>query len=184
MSLRSFVASSERDGQDFTIHNLPLGIGQVEAGVSKPCICSRIGDEVLNLSRCADLGLLNGPILSQQKDAFTLSSLNGLASLGADAMRELRVTMQRLLSDREGMLRDNLDLRSQVLHQSDHVKMELPFAIGDYTDFYASRQHAENVGKIFGRDPPLMPNWTRLPVAYHGRASSVVVSGTEIKRPR
>ena len=96
----------------------------------------------------------------------------------------LRLFTNRLLSSDEGLLRDNAELREKVLMNVSEVKMEMPMAVGDYTDFYSSREHASNVGTMFGRDPPLMPNWGQLPVGYHGRSSSVVISGTPVRRPR
>ena len=82
------------------------------------------------------------------------------------------------------MLRDKVELRKNVLVSCEDIEMRVPMNIGDYTDFYSSKEHASNVGTMFGRDPPLMPNWGQLPVGYHGRSSSVVVSGTSIRRPR
>uniref|UniRef100_A0A3Q0T9W0 Fumarylacetoacetase n=1 Tax=Amphilophus citrinellus TaxID=61819 RepID=A0A3Q0T9W0_AMPCI len=105
-------------------------------------------------------------------------------ALGYEAWREARRTLQMLLSANESTLRDDVSLRSRAFFHQSAATMHLPADIGDYTDFYSSRDHATNVGIMFrGKENALMPNWLRLPVGYHGRASSVVVSGTPIRRP-
>lgn len=105
-------------------------------------------------------------------------------SLGKPVWTATRKTLQKLLSASEPTLRDNQDLLKRAVLPIATVKTHLPANIGDYTDFYASKEHATNVGIMFrGKENALMPNWTHLPVGYHGRASSVVVSGTELKRP-
>jgi fumarylacetoacetase len=141
---------------------------------------------VLDLGACSRENLLNGSILSSEmgKNALESNDLNALGGLGPAAWKELRQTLQRLLSADEGLLRDDADLRGRLLTGVKEVKMQMPMTVGDYTDFYSSREHASNVGTMFGRDPPLMPNWGQLPVGYHGRSSSVVISGTPVTRPR
>ena len=105
-------------------------------------------------------------------------------ALGRPAWLEARSTLQRLLSSEDATLRDNAQLRSQALIPQSSATMHLPAAIGDYTDFFCSREHATNCGVIFrGPENPLNPNWLHLPVAYHGRSSSIVVSGTDVRRP-
>ena len=96
----------------------------------------------------------------------------------------MRVTLQNLLLKENAKLRDDEPLRRQCFHLQKDVKMHLPIKIGDYTDFYSFKQHAKNVGEMFrGKENALLPNYLHMPVAYHGRASSVVISGTEIHRP-
>lgn len=110
--------------------------------------------------------------------------LNGFMGLGKDAWKETRDTLQRILCSSEGVLRDDSKRQSRCLLKQESVTMHLPANIGDYTDFYSSKNHATNVGMMFrGKDNALMPNWVHLPVGYHGRASSVVVSGTPVRRP-
>ncbi|CAF1116460.1 unnamed protein product [Adineta steineri] len=105
-------------------------------------------------------------------------------SLGKSAWKETRQRLQELLSDSCKILKDNNDLRKQAFVEQKDANMHLPAQIGDYTDFYCSKEHATNVGTMFrGKENALMPNWLHLPVGYHGRASSVVVSGTDIRRP-
>ena len=106
-------------------------------------------------------------------------------ALGRPSWVEARSTLQRLLSSEEAALRDNAALRAEALVPQASAKMHLPASIGDYTDFYCSKEHAVNCGVMFrGKESALNPNWLHLPVAYHGRASSIVVSGTGVRRPR
>ncbi|CAI5671985.1 unnamed protein product [Oreochromis niloticus] len=141
-----------------------------------------IGDQILDLS--AVKSLFKGPVLSKYQDVFDQPTLNAFMALGYEAWREARRTVQMLLSANESTLRDDMSLRSRAFIHQSAVTMHLPANIGDYTDFYSSRDHATNVGIMFrGKENALMPNWLRLPVGYHGRASSVVVSGTPIRRP-
>jgi len=174
-ALRSFVDYDEKS--HFPIQNLPFGIfeeqGHVRAGV-------RIGEMVLDLALLEQHGFF--PTLPK---IFSAGTLNGFLALGRPAWREVRATVSRLLRHDVAELRDNHKLKKQALIPAAKVIMHLPVAIGDYTDFYSSREHATNVGTMFrGKDNALMPNWLHLPVAYHGRASSVVVSGTPIRRPQ
>uniref|UniRef100_A0A8D3BXB5 Fumarylacetoacetase n=1 Tax=Scophthalmus maximus TaxID=52904 RepID=A0A8D3BXB5_SCOMX len=128
--------------------------------------------------------LFQGPVLSKHQDVFDQPTLNAFMALGYEAWREARRTLQVLLSANESTLRDDVSLRSRAFVHQCAATMHLPADIGDYTDFYSSRDHATNVGTMFrGKENALMPNWLRLPVGYHGRASSVVVSGTPLRRP-
>ncbi|KAF0043720.1 hypothetical protein F2P81_005057 [Scophthalmus maximus] len=141
-----------------------------------------IGDQILDLSVIKTL--FQGPVLSKHQDVFDQPTLNAFMALGYEAWREARRTLQVLLSANESTLRDDVSLRSRAFVHQCAATMHLPADIGDYTDFYSSRDHATNVGTMFrGKENALMPNWLRLPVGYHGRASSVVVSGTPLRRP-
>jgi fumarylacetoacetase len=143
-----------------------------------------IGDRILDLTAVEASGLLAPPAL-RGRPVFTSGRLNDFMALGPTAWSGVRAAISRLLSADEPRLRDNADLLARTLVSSTDVEMLLPARIGDYTDFYSSREHASNVGTMLrGADKALMPNWLHLPVAYHGRASSVVVSGTDIRRPR
>ena len=174
-NLQSFV--DVPTGSDFPIHNLPYGIFRPSAG-ARPRIGVAIGNEVLDLSVLADRGLLSGT-------AFRKPTLNAFMALGRPAWREARQTLTRLLRRDEPTLRDDSGLRDAAFHSMALVEMLLPAAIGDYTDFYSSREHATNVGTMFrGPDNALQENWLHLPVGYHGRSSSVVVSGTDVRRPK
>ncbi len=132
----------------------------------------------------ADRGLLSGDELGAGS-VLGLSSLNAFMALGKPAWTEVRSTLTRLLSHDEPTLRDDEALRNAALVPAASVEMLLPANIGDYTDFYSSREHATNVGVMLrGADNALQANWLHLPVGYHGRASSVVVSGTDVRRPK
>ncbi|XP_005989653.1 fumarylacetoacetase isoform X2 [Latimeria chalumnae] len=141
-----------------------------------------IGDQILDVGSVKHL--FSGPVLVKHQDVFDQPTLNAFMGLGYEAWKEARAVLQRLLSASEPTLRDNNELRNRAFVPQDLAIMHLPGEIGDYTDFYSSRDHATNVGIIFrGKENALMPNWLHLPVGYHGRASSVVVSGTPIRRP-
>ncbi|KAL2088990.1 hypothetical protein ACEWY4_015889 [Coilia grayii] len=169
------------DESDFSFHNLPYGVFST-ADNPRHRIGVAIGDQVLDVS--AIKYLFDGPALSKHQDVFDQPTLNAFMSLGYEAWKEARRYLQKLLSANESILRDDVSLRSRAFVHQKSVVMHLPAEIGDYTDFYSSRDHATNVGIMFrGKENALMPNWLRLPVGYHGRASSVVVSGTPLRRP-
>lgn len=164
------------ENSDFSIYNIPFGIGSVISG--KCFACTRIGDSVLNLSALASTGFFNG--LIDQIDILDEPHLNAFIRQGKHITTAVRQRIQEALSD------NNSDLKNTPLlfHHHQDVVMHMPVQVGDYTDFYSSIEHATNVGKMF-RDPEnaLLPNWRHLPVGYHGRASSIVISGTPIHRP-
>eukprot|EP00111_Clytia_hemisphaerica_P024319 TCONS_00071736-protein len=165
----------------FPIQNLPYGIFSTP-GSPKKRIGVAIGNYVLDLSEVKHL--FNGSVMSTKQNVFDESTLNEFMSLGRPAWQETRATLQKILSKNEGVLRDDAGLREKALIPMESVTMHLPARIGDYTDFYSSRDHATNVGTMFrGKENALMPNWLHLPVGYHGRASSVIVSGTPVRRP-
>lgn len=182
--LRSLIAMSfipVAADSDFPIHNLPYGVFSTDVN-PRPRIGVAIGDQILDLSVIKHL--FTGPILSQHQAVFDEPTLNSFMGLGPAAWKEARAALKDLLSAGQAQLRDDLELRRRAFTAQAIAKMHLPAAIGDYTDFYSSRQHAVNVGIMFrGKENALMPNWLHLPVGYHGRASSVVVSGTPIRRP-
>uniref|UniRef100_A0A8C2J6Q1 Fumarylacetoacetase n=1 Tax=Cyprinus carpio TaxID=7962 RepID=A0A8C2J6Q1_CYPCA len=176
----SFVKVEEKS--DFSYRNLPYGIFSTPDN-PRHRIGVAIGDQILDLSVIKHL--FNGPALGHHQDVFEQPTLNAFMALGYDAWREARKCLQMLLAADESTLRDDVSLRSRAFVQQSSAMMHLPAEIGDYTDFYSSRDHATNVGIMFrGKENALMPNWLRLPVGYHGRASSVVVSRTPIRRPR
>ncbi len=134
-----------------------------------------IGDKVLDLSQIKHL--FDGPLMRPHQDVFEASSLNDFMGLSHLHWAEARGTIRKLLELNSKQISDAL------LPQAS-IQMHLPAQIGDYTDFYSSLDHATNVGTMFrGKDNALMPNWKHLPVGYHGRSSTVVVSGTDIRRP-
>ncbi|KAL2467098.1 fumarylacetoacetase [Abeliophyllum distichum] len=181
MVLTSFV--EVQPDSHFPIQNLPYGVFKPEP-CSEPRPGVAIGDYVLDLSVIASAGLFDGPVL-KNSDCFNQLNLNKFVGLGRPAWKEARLTLQKLLSATEPTLRDNPSLRQKALVPMVKVQMLLPVAIGDYTDFFASMHHAKNCGLIFrGPENPINPNWFHIPIAYHGRASSIVISGTDIIRPR
>lgn len=175
---KSWVASANDGQTDFPLQNLPFGV--FSSGEEGPRIGIAIGDQVLDLGGCVRQGLLDsleGPL----QRTCCAPVLNPLMELGRGAVTALRQRVQALL-DEEAPSK----IRSQVgalLLPMARVTMHLPAAIGDYTDFYASIYHATNVGRLFRPDQPLLPNYKYVPIAYHGRASSVVVSGAVVYRP-
>jgi fumarylacetoacetase len=172
--MKSFIAYSE--DCHFPIQNLPYGIFS-SSDNPKPRGGVAIGDLVLDLSALEADGLIASNYFSQP-------NLNLFMGAGKEIWSSVRKQIQALLDEGNFSLKDNSELRERVFYKQSVVSMHLPAQIGDYTDFYSSRQHATNVGTMF-RDPnnALLPNWLHLPVGYHGRASSVVISGTPIKRP-
>ena len=179
--LKSWIASANLANADFPIQNLPFGVfvahGQTQAHVGVA-----IGDAILDLAVVHQAGLLN--LGGDNKAVFNSSSLNAFIELGAATWSQVRAQISTLLSADNPLLRDNQSLRDQAIILQSAAKMLLPVAIGGYTDFYSSKEHATNVGCMF-RDPKnaLLPNWLEIPIGYNGRASSVVVSDTPVRRP-
>ncbi len=171
--LRSFIPV--KPDSDFPIQNLPYGVFRRVDG--RRAVGVAIGDQVLDLTEAESAGLL-------KTSYFGEPSLNAFMGAGREVWRSVRAQVSQLLREDVTTLRDDADMRDRVLVPQSEVTMELPAEIGDYTDFYSSREHATNVGTMFrGADNALMPNWLHLPVAYHGRASSVVPTGTAVHRP-
>jgi fumarylacetoacetase len=165
---------------DFSIYNLPFGIFKNKK--LSPRIGIAIGDKIVDLSILDQEGFFANMFLPE--GIFIKDSLNELIALGKVQTKKIRERVQSLLLAENGELRDH-SARGKVMVTRKEAEMLLPVKIGDYTDFYSSIEHATNVGKMF-RDPEnaLLPNWKHLPVGYHGRASSIVVSGTPIHRPK
>jgi len=164
---------------DFTIYNIPFGICRMEG---KTFACTRVGDIIVDLDVCMDVGIFDD--LTLPKNIFKCVVLNDFIALGKNITSEVRLRVQKALAV-GGSLNEKDNISEKLLIPVDQVEMLLPVQIGDYTDFYSSREHATNVGIMF-RDPAnaLLPNWLHMPVGYHGRASSIVVSGTNIHRPK
>jgi len=178
-TLKSWIAAANETGCHFPIQNLPFGIfSTIERAA--PRIGVAIGDQVLDLSVLSAASLLG----NLDSRVFAAPVLNAFIALGKPAWRATRQRLQALLSDQDTALRDHPELRRQALVPMSQARMHLPLDISGYTDFYSSKEHATNVGRMF-RDPDnaLLPNWLEIPIGYNGRASSIVVSGTEVKRP-
>jgi fumarylacetoacetase len=179
MPLRSFIEIAK--DSHFPIQNLPFGVFQPKQ--AKPRVGVAIGDLIVDLSVLEELGHFRSAEFRDQP-VFLGDSLNAFLALGRPAWRKAREVIQDLLSTDTPILRDDAKLRARVFHAQKDVLMKLPVRIGNYTDFYSSYHHAHNVGTMLrGPENALMPNWKWLPVAYHGRASSVVISGTDVRRP-
>ncbi|MEP7014998.1 MAG: fumarylacetoacetase [Verrucomicrobiota bacterium] len=173
MPLQSFI-DVPRDSH-FPLENLPLGVFKPRDGKARVGVA--LGEYVVDLSVLEEKDLL--PVRLGPQD-----SLNAFLALGPQTWRKVRTQLQHLLDANTPTLRDDAELRARVFHHQRDVTMQLPARIGDYTDFYSSYHHAHNVGTMLrGPENALMPNWKWLPVAYHGRASSIVVSGAEVRRP-
>jgi len=179
-SLTSFVESAA--DSPFPIQHLPYGIfkpspeADARVGVA-------IGDEVLDLGVLEEEGLFADATLAGSAP-FRQPSLNQFMSLGRAAWTAARKRISHLLRENTPTLRDNDALRQRALHPRASVTMQLPASVGDYTDFYSSKEHATNIGTMFrGKENALKPNWLHLPVGYHGRASSIILDGTDVRRP-
>ena len=163
---------------DFPIQNLPFGIFRTISNPA-PRVCTTIGDNVVDLSVLNYLGLLDE--LEIENEYFKNQYLNDLIGLGKEKTTALRNRLSELFTTGNDEAKEHA---WHFLHSMDKVEMLMPVKINDYTDFYSSLEHATNVGKMFRPDNPLLPNWKHLPVGYHGRASSIIVSGTQVHRPK
>ena len=171
--MSSWVTISE--ASHFSLQNLPYGVFST-AEDSQPRLGVAVGEMVLDLSKVSHL--FTGALMKEHQELLRSHNLNQLMGLSHLHWAETRQTITHLLSSTTSTVRDDVELRSRALVPQSSVTMHLPADIGDYTDFYSSLDHATNVGTMFrGKDNALMPNWKHLPVGYHGRASSVVVSG-------
>jgi fumarylacetoacetase len=178
-ALKSFIEVAP--DSHFPIQNLPFGI--FKPAQNRARVGVAIGELVLDLSVLEELGHFRIPEF-QDRRVFSESALNAFLALGRPAWRKAREVIQHLLAADTAALRDDAALRGRVFHAQKDVTMQLPARIGDYTDFYSSYHHAHNVGTMLrGPENALMPNWKWLPVAYHGRASSIVASGADVRRP-
>jgi fumarylacetoacetase len=165
----------------FPLENLPYGIFRANDGPPRAGVA--IGDLVLDLALLEETGYFR-PLDLGERAVFARDSLNDFLSLGRPVWRKTREILQHLLAADTATLRDDSELRARAFHRQVDVAMQLPARIGDYTDFYSSYHHAFNVGTMFrGPENALMPNWKWLPIAYHGRASSIVPSGADVRRP-
>ena len=173
--MKSWLKVSSKS--DFSIYNLPFGIFSTNKKNKR--IGVAIGDHVIDLHACNSLDLFKD--LHIESHVFKNSFLNNFIELGKEITSKVREILQSELTNDNSLIKHN----SNCIIPIDTVEMHLPVNIGDYTDFYSSIEHASNIGSMF-RDPsnPLLPNWKHLPVGYHGRASSIIVSGKNIHRPK
>lgn len=165
---------------DFPIQNIPFGVFLTKNDVIT--IGTRIGDYAIDLGALQRMGYFDGIELTD--DMFMQDTLNDFISDGKKTWRLVRNRIADIFDEKNPALRDNKEHREIVIFNVDEVEMQLPVMIGDYTDFYSSKEHATNVGKMF-RDPAnaLLPNWLHIPVGYHGRSSTIIPSGIPVHRP-
>jgi len=166
---------------DFPIQNIPFGV--FLPGDDITTIGARIGDTAIDLSAMHQLGYFEG-IDELPEDVFLQDTLNDFITLGRPTWRHVRNRIAEVFDANNDGLQNNAEHREQILFPIEEVQMLLPVFIQDYTDFYSSMEHATNVGIMFrGKENALMPNWKHIPVGYHGRSSSIIVSGENIHRP-
>jgi fumarylacetoacetase len=165
---------------DFPIQNIPFGVFLTKDDVIT--IGTRIGDYAIDLGALQQLNYFEGIELTD--DMFMQDTLNDFISDGKKTWRLVRNRIAEIFDEKNSLLRDNKAHCEIVIFRMEDVEMQLPVMIGDYTDFYSSKEHATNVGKMF-RDPEnaLLPNWLHIPVGYHGRSSTIIPSGIPINRP-
>jgi fumarylacetoacetase len=176
---RSWVESANGHS-DFSLANLPLGVFSRDGGEPRGGVA--IGDFVFDLATACDAGLFEGAAVDAAQTA-SASSLNAFFALGLSARRGLRGALQDLLGEGSAQRERMLQMGESLLHPMNQCRMHMPARVGDYTDFYVGIHHANNVGKLFRPDNPLLPNYKYVPIGYHGRASTVDVSGATVKRP-
>jgi fumarylacetoacetase len=180
-ALTSWVPSAASH-PEFPIQNLPYGIFRRRGGTDAPSVGIAIGDEIFDVAAAHRLGTLAGTA-SAAAETCAAATLNPLMSLGPEHWSALRHQVSALLASDSPEYQSERELGHQVLVPMAGAELFLPAQIGDYSDFYASVYHATNVGSMFRPDNPLLPNYKWVPIGYHGRASSLVVSGTPVRRP-
>ncbi len=165
---------------DFPIQNIPFGVFLTRDDIIT--VGTRIGDYAIDLGALHQLGYFNGIQLTD--DIFLQDTLNDFISDGKKTWRLVRNRIAEIFDEKNTALKDNTSHYDRVIFRMDEVEMQLPVQVGDYTDFYSSKEHATNVGTMF-RDPEnaLLPNWLHIPVGYHGRSSSIIPSGINVRRP-
>lgn len=176
--LRSWVESANAAGHPFPIQNLPFGIYRRAGSHERPRVGVAIGDRVLDVIACR-----RAAFLSAAAEACDAPSLNRLLAAGRETWTVLRSELSQILRDGSYRAREMREREHEFLLPIEEAQLLLPAEIGDYTDFYASVHHATNVGSMFRPDNPLLPNYKHVPIGYHGRASSIVASGTPVRRP-
>src|SRR5450830_235534 len=178
--LRSWVASANGHA-DFPLQNLPLGVFSHQGSTPRSGVA--IGEQIFDLEAALELGLFDGQAKAAV-EATRGGQLNAFFELGSAARVALRTRLLELLGEGSS-LRGKIEAQgAKLLHLAADCQLHLPARIGDYTDFYVGIEHAQNVGKLFRPDNPLLPNYKYVPIGYHGRASTVRPSGTEVRRPK
>lgn len=169
------------ENSDFPIQNIPFGVFITRDDIIT--IGTRIGDKAIDLGALHQLGYLEG--IEMPDDMFLQDTLNDFIADGRKTWRSVRNRIAHIFDVNNQKLQENPEHKERVLFDLDEIEMQMPVQVGDYTDFYSSKEHATNVGKMF-RDPDnaLLPNWLHIPVGYHGRSSSIIPSGLPVRRPQ
>ena len=176
--LMSWVESANAPGTDFPVQNLPLGVFRRRGTGEPPRVGAAIGDRIMDIAAARTRWNLGAGA-----DACAAPALNRLMEMGSTAWGELRRSLQSLLATNGALAKQAEKASDALLVPMAEAELFLPAQVGDYTDFYASVHHATNVGSMFRPDNPLLPNYKWVPIGYHGRASSLVASGTDVLRP-
>lgn len=178
-TIKSWIAVNA--SSDFPIQNIPFGIAKTKNG--QPFVASIIGDTVINLAELNKNNFFSA--IKINNEIFNTNTLNNFIELGKATTNAVRERIIEIFTEGNTELQSKKELHQLILIPNNQVEMLMPIKVGDYTDFYSSIDHATNMGKMF-RDPEnaLLPNWKHIPVGYHGRASSIVVSGTNFHRPK
>jgi fumarylacetoacetase len=179
---RTSWVESAQGHTDFPIQNLPFGVFRRGQSGESPSVGVAIGDRILDVAAAMEFAGFIGPA-ARAAEACATPSLNSLMALGPDHWSALRRQVSALLAVDSPAFRAERHLDERILVPMTDAELLLPSQIGDYTDFYASVHHATNVGSMFRPDNPLLPNYKWIPIGYHGRASSIVPSGTPVRRP-
>ena len=182
VELASWVESAQTPGSDFPIQNLPFGVFSRAGRPEGARVGVAIGDQIVDVAACLDEGLI-GRDAHGAAERCRAPQLNDLMGLGPAASSALRRTLSDLLRVDSPVYRKDPSIARRILVPMYEADLRLPAVIGDYTDFYASIDHARNVGSMFRPNDPLLPNYKYVPIGYHGRASSIVLSGTHVRRP-
>ena len=178
-ALRSWIESANDPATDFPIQNLPFGVYRRRGGKERPRVGVAIGDRILDVVACR-----RAAFLTAAADPCESSTLNRLMAAGPEIWSTLRHELSLILRDGSYRAREMRESEETFFVPMDGAELLVPAEIGDYTDFYASIHHATNVGSMFRPDNPLLPNYKYVPIGYHGRASSIVASGTAVRRPQ
>lgn len=182
VDLASWVESAQTPGSDFPVQNLPFGVFHRAGRAEAARVGVAIGDQIVDVSACLDEGLLTGSAAAAA-ECCRAPQLNDLMASPASGVSALRHALSEILRVDSPAYRKDASIARRILVPMYEAELRLPAVIGDYTDFYASIDHARNVGSMFRPNEPLLPNYKYVPIGYHGRASSVVPSGTHVRRP-
>jgi len=182
VELASWVESAQTPGSSFPIQNLPFGVFKRTGRNEAPRVGAAVGDQIVDITACLDEGLLAAAARTAA-ECCRRPQLNDLMAMGPEPVSALRRSLSELLRAESAAYHRDPGIAHRVLVPMYEAELRLPAVIGDYSDFYASIDHARNVGSMFRPNDPLLPNYKYVPIGYHGRASSIVLSGTQVRRP-